>query len=185
MLVCQQPPRFLHLLACFLSCTYIKLGLDVLTIHLFLLYHVSHDNFISQICGGSCVCRDRVRSSDIQKDIRGELLLAPVERSQLRWFMYLIKMPPGHLALEVFQARPAGRRPRGRPKTRWKEYPIRPEYALGSPRSSNWREGHLGHLGTLFDLQALTLGPQKQNGWMMNVFFDLWWPQNYQCSFKS
>uniref|UniRef100_A0A6Q2XTH9 receptor protein-tyrosine kinase n=1 Tax=Esox lucius TaxID=8010 RepID=A0A6Q2XTH9_ESOLU len=31
-------------------------------------------------------------------------------------------MPPGCLPREVFQARPAGRRPRGRPRTRWRDY---------------------------------------------------------------
>jgi len=31
-------------------------------------------------------------------------------------------MPPGRLPLEVFQARPTGRRPRGRPRTRWRDY---------------------------------------------------------------
>jgi len=31
-------------------------------------------------------------------------------------------MPPGHLRLEVFQAHPIGRRPRGRPRTRWRDH---------------------------------------------------------------
>ncbi|KAL3049346.1 hypothetical protein OYC64_008749 [Pagothenia borchgrevinki] len=43
-------------------------------------------------------------------------------RSQLRWFGHLVRMPPGPLPREVFQARPAGKRPRGRPRTRWRDY---------------------------------------------------------------
>ncbi|KAK0136511.1 hypothetical protein N1851_027370 [Merluccius polli] len=31
-------------------------------------------------------------------------------------------MPPGRLPGEVFRARPTGRRPRGRRRTRWREY---------------------------------------------------------------
>ncbi|CAL8276249.1 unnamed protein product [Arctogadus glacialis] len=31
-------------------------------------------------------------------------------------------MPNGRLPWEVFQARPVGRRPRGRPRTRWRDY---------------------------------------------------------------
>jgi len=31
-------------------------------------------------------------------------------------------MPPGRLPGEVFRARPTGRRPRGRPRTRWRDY---------------------------------------------------------------
>jgi len=34
----------------------------------------------------------------------------------------VIRMPPGRLALEVFQARPTGRRPQGRPRTLWRDY---------------------------------------------------------------
>ena len=47
---------------------------------------------------------DRVRSSDIRERLRIELLLLHVERSQLRWFKYLVRMPPGRLPGEVFQA---------------------------------------------------------------------------------
>ena len=35
---------------------------------------------------------------------------------------HLVRMPPGRLPREVFQARPAGKRPRGRPMTRWRDY---------------------------------------------------------------
>jgi len=51
-----------------------------------------------------------------------EPLLLSVERSQLGWFGHLIRMPPGRLPWEVFQARPTGRRPRGTPRTRWRDY---------------------------------------------------------------
>lgn len=40
----------------------------------------------------------------------------------VRWLRHLVWMPPGHLLLEVFQARPTGRRPRGRPRTYWRDY---------------------------------------------------------------
>ncbi|KAI3366822.1 hypothetical protein L3Q82_009238, partial [Scortum barcoo] len=45
-----------------------------------------------------------------------------IERSQLRWLGHLFRMPPGRLPREVFQACPTGRRPRGRPRTRWRDY---------------------------------------------------------------
>ena len=38
--------------------------------------------------------RDRVRSSDIQGRLGVELLLFHTERSQLRWFGHLVRMPP-------------------------------------------------------------------------------------------
>jgi len=66
--------------------------------------------------------RDRVSSSDIRRELGVEPLLLRVKTSQLRWFGHLIRMPTGRLPLEVFWARPTGRRPRGRPGTRWRDY---------------------------------------------------------------
>jgi len=63
-----------------------------------------------------------VRSSDIRRDFGVEPLLLRVERSQLRWFGHLIKMPPERRPLEVFRAHPTWRRPRGRPRTHWRDY---------------------------------------------------------------
>jgi len=68
-------------------------------------------SFLCRVTGLSF--RDRVRSSDIRRELG---------RSQLRWFGHLIRMPPGRLPLEVFRARPTGRRPRDRPRTRWRDY---------------------------------------------------------------
>jgi len=77
-------------------------------------------SFLRRVAGLSL--KDRVRSSDIRRELRVELLLLPVKRSQLRWFGHLIRMPPGRLPLEVFRARPNGRRPWGRHRTRWRDY---------------------------------------------------------------
>ena len=63
-----------------------------------------------------------MRSSAIREGLAVELLLLCVEKSQLRWFGHLMRIPPGRLPREVFLARPTGRRPRGRPKTRWRDY---------------------------------------------------------------
>ena len=40
----------------------------------------------------------------------------------MRWLGHLTRMPPRRLPGEVFRARPTGRRPRGRPRTRWRDY---------------------------------------------------------------
>ena len=39
----------------------------------------------------------------------------------MRWLGHLVRMSPGRLPGEVFQARPTGRRPRGRPRTCWRD----------------------------------------------------------------
>ncbi|KAM4590384.1 uncharacterized protein V3H82_004354 [Fundulus diaphanus] len=77
-------------------------------------------SFLRSVSGLSL--RDRVRSSVIRGGLRVEPLLLHVERSQLRWLGHLVRMPPGRLPGEVFRARPTGRRPRGRPRTRWRDY---------------------------------------------------------------
>ena len=40
--------------------------------------------------------KDRVRSSDLRERLREESLLLSVERSGLRWFGHLVRMPPFH-----------------------------------------------------------------------------------------
>ena len=53
----------------------------------------------------------------------------------MRWFGHLIRMPPGRLPGEAFRACPTGRRPRGRPRTRWRDYVSRLAWEhLGIPR---------------------------------------------------
>ncbi|TWW64119.1 R2DM Retrovirus-related Pol polyprotein from type II retrotransposable element [Takifugu flavidus] len=51
-----------------------------------------------------------------------ESLLLRVERSQMGWLGHLVRMPPGRLPGEVFRACPSGKRPPGRPRTRWRDY---------------------------------------------------------------
>uniref|UniRef100_A0A8C6Q6A0 Reverse transcriptase domain-containing protein n=1 Tax=Nothobranchius furzeri TaxID=105023 RepID=A0A8C6Q6A0_NOTFU len=77
-------------------------------------------SFLRRVAGLSL--RDRVRSSDIREGLGVEPLLLRIERSQMRWFGDLVRMPPGCLPGEVFRACPAGRRPPGRPRTRWRGY---------------------------------------------------------------
>ena len=77
-------------------------------------------SFLCRVVGRSL--RDRVRSSVTREELGVEPLLLHSERSQLRWLGHLYQMPPGHLPREVFLACPTGRRPRGRPRTRWSDY---------------------------------------------------------------
>ncbi|TWW63116.1 hypothetical protein D4764_03G0001240 [Takifugu flavidus] len=77
-------------------------------------------SFLRRVAGPSL--RDRVRSSAIREELGVELLLLRVERSQMRWLGNQVRMPPGRLPGEVFRACPSGRRPLGRPRTRWRDY---------------------------------------------------------------
>ena len=90
-------------------------------------------SFLRRLAGLSL--RDRVRSSVIREELGVDPLLLRVERSQMRRLGHLVRMPPGRLPGEVFRARPTGRRPRGRPRTRWRDYVSRLAWErLGVPR---------------------------------------------------
>lgn len=48
--------------------------------------------FLHRVAGHNL--RDRVRCLGIQEELKLEPLVLCVERSQLRWFRHLVKMPP-------------------------------------------------------------------------------------------
>ncbi|KAI3366390.1 hypothetical protein L3Q82_000548 [Scortum barcoo] len=78
-------------------------------------------SFLRRVAGRSL--RDRgEKLGHFREELGVEPLLLRIERSQLRWLGHLFRMPPGRLPREVFQACPTGRRPRGRPRTRWRNY---------------------------------------------------------------
>ncbi len=75
----------------------------------------------------SFLCRV-VGITHIQKDMGVELLFLQVDKSQLRWFRHLIRIPLGYLPVEVVCPTgrtdylcPTGRRTRGRLRTCWRQ----------------------------------------------------------------
>ncbi|KAK3572192.1 hypothetical protein QTP86_025596, partial [Hemibagrus guttatus] len=80
-------------------------------------------SFLRRVAGRSL--RDRVRNSVTREELGVEPLLLHIERGQLRWLGHLFRMPPGRLPAEVFRACPTGKRPWGRPRTRWRDYVFR------------------------------------------------------------
>ncbi|KAK3516029.1 hypothetical protein QTP70_001869 [Hemibagrus guttatus] len=89
-------------------------------------------SFLRRVAGRSL--RDRIRSSVTREELGVEALLLHIERGQLRWLGHLFRMPPGRLPGEVSRACPTGKRPRGRPRTRWRDYVFRLAWeCLGVP----------------------------------------------------
>uniref|UniRef100_A0A8C9VLN8 Reverse transcriptase domain-containing protein n=1 Tax=Scleropages formosus TaxID=113540 RepID=A0A8C9VLN8_SCLFO len=127
-------------------------------------------SFLRRVAGRTL--RDRVRSSVTREELGVEPLLLRIERSQLRWLGHLFRMPPGRLPGEVFRACPTGRRPRGRPRTRWRDYVSRLAWERtpwGSPRGTG---GGVRGEGSLED-SARTAAPAtrprikaEEDGWM-------------------
>ena len=92
-------------------------------------------SFLRRVAGLSL--RDKVRSSDIRRELGVEPLLLRIERSQLRWFGHLIRMPPALLPLEVFGHVRLGGDPEADPEPAGGIiYLIWPGNASGSPRRS-------------------------------------------------
>ena len=65
---------------------------------------------------------NKVRSSEIRKSLNIEPLLLRIERSQLRWFGHVSRMPQERLPKQALLAKENGRRPVGRPRTGWTDY---------------------------------------------------------------
>ena len=65
---------------------------------------------------------NKVRSSEIRKSLNIEPLLLQIERSQLRWFGQVSRMPQERLPKQALLAKANGKRPVGRPRTRWTDY---------------------------------------------------------------
>ena len=87
-------------------------------------------------------------------------------------FGHLVRMPPGRLPREVFQARPAGKRPRGRPRTRWRDYISSLAWEhLGIPQSElvdvAWERKVWGSAGTATPATRPRIsGRRWMDGWM-------------------
>ena len=65
---------------------------------------------------------NKVRSSEIRKSLNIEPLLFRIERSQLRWFGRVSRMPRERLPKQALLAKTNGRVLVGRPRTRWTGY---------------------------------------------------------------
>ena len=65
---------------------------------------------------------NKVRCSEIRKSVNIKPLLLRIERSQLRWFSHVSRMPQERLPKQALLAKANLRRLVGRPKTRWTNY---------------------------------------------------------------
>ena len=63
--------------------------------------------------------RDKVRSSDIRRELGVEPLLLRIGRSQLGWFEHLTRIPP---SFRGFPGTSDWEEARGRPRTCWRNY---------------------------------------------------------------
>ena len=84
------------------------------------LVQASEMRFLRRIEGVTLF--NKVRSSEIRKSLNIEPLLLRIERSQLRWFGHVSRMPQERLPNQALLTKANGRRPVGRPRTKWTDY---------------------------------------------------------------
>ena len=76
--------------------------------------------FLRRISGLTLL--DKVKSADIRESLNIEALLFRLERTQLRWYGRVTRMSQERTAKKLLCSTPIGRRPRGRPRTRWRDF---------------------------------------------------------------
>ena len=76
--------------------------------------------FLRRISGLTLL--DKVKGADIRESLNIESLLLRLDRSQLRWYGHVTRMFQKRIAKKLLCSTPIGRRPRGRPRTRWRDY---------------------------------------------------------------
>ena len=76
--------------------------------------------FLQRISGLTLL--DKIKSADICESLNIKSLLLRLERSQLRWYGHVTRMSRERAAKKLLCLTPIGRRPRGRPRTRWRDY---------------------------------------------------------------
>jgi len=81
---------------------------------------VSKMRFLRRIEGVTLF--NKVRSSKIRKSLNIEPLLLWIERSRLRWFGHVSRMPQERLPKQALLAKIKEKRPVGRPRTRWADH---------------------------------------------------------------
>ena len=77
--------------------------------NLALLNWMEWNGTLTNVNANTCICP----TVSCQNDCCEKSLFQQLCATQLRWFGHLVRMPPGRFPREVFQARLAGRRPRG------------------------------------------------------------------------
>ena len=126
---------------------------------------------------------NKVRSSEIRKSLNIEPLLLRIERSQLRWFGHVSRMPHERLPKQALHAKANRRRPVGRPRTRWTDYIEDLGWNRLGLRPSEMMEVMEDREEWRLNLELLPPQPSRKSGqwrkkkknsrsWLMSMVFD-------------
>ena len=77
-------------------------------------------SFLRKVRGLSLL--DKIKTTDIRQSLNIEPLVLRIERSQSRWYGHVTRMSHERTAKQLMNALPSGKKPRGRLRTRWRNY---------------------------------------------------------------
>ena len=77
-------------------------------------------DFLQKVRGLSLL--DKIKSTDICQSLNIEPLLLCIEQCQLRWYGHVTRMSDEQTAKQLMDALPSDKRPKGQPRTRWRNY---------------------------------------------------------------
>jgi hypothetical protein len=63
--------------------------------------------------------RDKIRNDDIREQLKVDNIKHDMERKRLKWYGHVMRMADEKIPKKMLEMKLRGRRPRGRPRTRW------------------------------------------------------------------
>jgi hypothetical protein len=63
--------------------------------------------------------RDKIRNNDIREQLKVDEIKHDMERNRLKWYGHVMRMADERIPKTMLEMKMRGRRPRGRPRTRW------------------------------------------------------------------
>jgi hypothetical protein len=75
--------------------------------------------------------RDRIRNNDIREQLKVDNIEIDIEKNRLRWYGHIMRMADERIPKRTLEMKLRGRRPKGRPRTRWMDQVMRDEEKKG------------------------------------------------------
>jgi hypothetical protein len=91
--------------------------------------------------------RDKIRNNDIREQLKVDDIKHDMKRKRLKWYGHAMRMADERIPKKMLEMKLRGRRPRGRPRTRW----------MDQVKREGRRNGKIGTDGDFF----ITINPEK------------------------
>jgi hypothetical protein len=79
--------------------------------------------FLKEILGKTR--RDKIKNDDIGEQLKVDDIKYNIERNILKWYGHVMRMADERIPKRTLEMKLRGRRPRGRPRTRWMDQVMR------------------------------------------------------------